>query len=106
MALGGLYYVSVACIGDVGWHCNRGMDSMKNASMAVLGCALVFSPCPQAQDIPLERCKYLQEKADDYTRLRKRGGSASKMEAWKRARRKYEDQFREAGCYKYGTAVR
>lgn len=79
---------------------------MKLIALCILTLAAVFSPIATSQNLPLERCKYLQERIDYYTKLRKRGGAASQMESWKQTRRKYENEFRDGDCYKYATSLR
>jgi hypothetical protein len=52
-------------------------------------------------DKTLERCRYLSAKIEHYTRLRRAGGSANRMESWRRSRARYEAEYRELRCYKY-----
>ena len=66
----------------------------------------LLAPVANAQDIPLERCKHLQQRIDYYTKLRRNGGSASQMESWKKARSRHEQEFRDGDCYRYPTSSR
>ena len=64
------------------------------------------SPPATAQTASLEKCRSLQERIERYTRLRRKGGSASQMDSWKRQLRKSEEQFREYGCREFGRELR
>jgi len=79
---------------------------MKPTKLYLLFLVAFFASMANSQDISLDRCKYLQERIEYYTQLRKQGGSASQMESWKKSRRKYEDEFREGDCYKYAISLR
>lgn len=79
---------------------------MKKTALYLIAMAVTYTPMAGSQDIPLERCQYLQEKIDYYSKLRKKGGSASQMEAYRKARGKYAEEFREGDCHKYPTSVR
>jgi hypothetical protein len=52
-------------------------------------------------DKTLERCRYLSAKIEHYTRLRRAGGNANRMESWRKSRARYEAEFRDLRCYKY-----
>ncbi len=53
----------------------------------------------------LEACKRLQSEIERYDDLRRKGGSASQMESWKKSRAKLEDKFRAGDCRRHGRAV-
>lgn len=57
-------------------------------------------------DKKLERCVYLSKKLERYTRLRRAGGSAVRMESWRRTRERYASEFRELRCHRFGRALR
>lgn len=67
---------------------------------------LVVAVPVAGQTASLERCKYLNEQIEYFTKLRKGGGSARQMERWKVQRREYEDEFRIKHCHKYGRKLR
>lgn len=54
-----------------------------------------------AQSATLEECQKMKDKIDHYNDLRREGGSGAQMDAWKRARRKLEQRFRDEGCRSY-----
>lgn len=58
-------------------------------------------PPTAAQDASLEQCQSLNDRIERYTALRRKGGSASKMEGWKKQLRRAEEKFREKGCRAY-----
>ncbi len=77
---------------------------------AISGCiaillnnAALAGPAKQAS---LEECLQLRAEIEDYTELRRRGGSAEDMDDWKRSRRELEQRFRDMRCRRYGKAVR
>ena len=65
----------------------------------------VFATSASAQDLPLEECQKIQDKIYYYNDLRKKGGSAERMEEWKREREIYKDKFRDNHCRKYGKKI-
>lgn len=54
----------------------------------------------------LERCEKLRDRIERYGDLRRRGGSGSQMDRWKRALREAEAEFREKGCEEYRRELR
>lgn len=52
------------------------------------------------------RCVYLEKKINRYTRLRRAGGTAARMEGWRSARRRYADEYRERRCHRFGRRLR
>jgi hypothetical protein len=52
-------------------------------------------------DKTLERCRFLTGKIEHYTQLRRGGGTASRMESWRRTRARYEEEYKQLRCYKY-----
>jgi len=52
-------------------------------------------------DALLEQCRALNETIEHYTTLRRKGGSASRMEGWKERLREAEAEFREKDCREY-----
>ncbi len=67
--------------------------------VAVVGCGIHIAA--SAQPEVLRECQKIKDKIDHYNELRRAGGSGAKMDAWKRARRKLEKKFRDAGCRDY-----
>ena len=61
---------------------------------------------PGAWGAPPEDCQALKDKVDHYTALRRRGGSASEMEGWKKQLRKASAEFRREGCREYLRELR
>ena len=55
-----------------------------------------------AQTLSKDECRTVKKKIDNYRELRRRGGSGSQMDGWKRALREREQQYRAAGCKQYG----
>ena len=72
-----------------------------SAAAAVLALALINTPAAIGQAASLEKCQSLKDRVDRYTVLRRKGGSAGKMEGWKKQLRKAEAKFREEGCHQY-----
>lgn len=58
-------------------------------------------PAASAQQLPLDKCQQLKDDIERYTEMRRRGGSSAQMDAWKRARREREHQFRNGNCRYY-----
>ena len=54
----------------------------------------------------VERCREYQQKIDQLTELRRRGGRGSQMDAWRRQRIDYEDRFRADNCKRYRRHLR
>jgi len=54
-----------------------------------------------AKKASLKTCRKLKSKLDKYTELRRRGGSAAKMDGWKRARKDAAEAFRKQRCHKW-----
>ena len=58
-----------------------------------------------AQSVSLSRCISFRERIDEYSDLRRRGGSASEVERWKQARNDLEEKFGKHNCKAYGKPV-
>lgn len=59
----------------------------------------MLSPAASADDNKQVRtCQKLKTAIERYTDLRRAGGSAEQMDAWKRARRKKKDRWDELDC--------
>ena len=54
-----------------------------------------------AAQITLAQCQALKDRIDHYTQLRRAGGSAARMDRWKRARRAKEEEFDRHRCRRY-----
>ena len=75
---------------------------MKRAISGVVLMILVPVVAPMAdEDDELIRCQALKDRIERYTVLRRKGGSTSKMEAWRDQLRSAEAEFREIGCRVY-----
>lgn len=57
-------------------------------------------------DKKLERCVYLNSKIERYTRLRRSGADAMRMESWRQSRERYATEFRDRRCHRYGRKLR
>lgn len=82
---------------------------MIRIALAPIGVAItlvILSTDAVAQDVSLQQCKSWYNKIEHITDLRRAGGSAKRMDSWKRQRRAYEDKFKEANCRRYGKKVR
>ncbi len=55
-------------------------------------------PAAGAQQLPLEKCQQLKDDIERYTEMRRDGGPSAQMDAWKRARREHEREFRTGNC--------
>lgn len=66
----------------------------------------IFSPLMLAQSASLDDCQKLKERIEKYTELRRGGGSAERMDAWKRSRTRAEEMFRENDCHWYGNELK
>lgn len=75
---------------------------MKNILTAAILC---IATTAYAQPFSLEECKDIREEINHYEELRRKGGSVTKMESWKKSLRILETQFQEGECIKYGRAV-
>jgi len=77
---------------------------MKRSTLSYLLALVVVlgvSPLVSAQDHSLEKCQKLKDKIDHYTNQRRAGGSASRMDKWKRARTQKQQAFNEHNCSLY-----
>lgn len=59
-----------------------------------------------AQEMTLEGCKSLQSRIEEYDRLRRRGGSAQQMEAWRKERDEVKRRFKDNDCKKWGRGLK
>ena len=72
----------------------------------IVYCGLLASlstvmPAAGAQQLSLDRCQQLKDDIARYTEMRRSGGPSAQMDAWKRARRERERQFRHGNCRYY-----
>ncbi|HKK22469.1 MAG TPA: hypothetical protein VJ947_02195 [Pseudohaliea sp.] len=75
------------------------------APLALAG-FLPLSALALEADADLETCQRWHERIEHYTRLRRAGGSSLQMERWRQARKRYEEQFRDARCHRWGRKLR
>jgi hypothetical protein len=70
----------------------------------IVGSALPLTAAePEAS---LEECRRWQRQIERHTALRRRGGTAARMESLRQARRRYEERFRAGRCHRWGRALR
>lgn len=60
----------------------------------------------EATSAKLKRCVYLQDRIDRYTQLRRAGGSAVRMEGWRKSRERHAEEYRELRCHRLGRKIR
>ncbi|BFM18509.1 hypothetical protein R50073_46920 [Maricurvus nonylphenolicus] len=76
---------------------------MKHHLLFIFILFLFASPNLLASKASVKQCQSWQKKIDQYTKLRQQGGSASKMNKWQKARKKYKQRWYEGGCQKGKT---
>ena len=54
----------------------------------------------------LKQCQYWKDEIKEYSELRRRGGTAKKMDKWYRAREDLEDKFSEYDCRYWGKKLK
>ena len=64
----------------------------------LLAALAIATPAAGAPQLPLEKCQQLKGDIERYTEMRRNGGPSAQMDAWKRARRDRERQFRAGNC--------
>lgn len=79
---------------------------MKRHFLCLYILLLFFSPNLLASKASLKQCQNWQKKIEQYTKMRQRGGSASKMNQWQKARKKYKKYWYEGNCQKGKTVGR
>jgi len=82
------------------------MNTLTTGAAAVLLLALGIPPPAISQTAALEKCQALKDRIEQYTGLRRAGGSARQMETWKKPLRRSEEQFHEHKCRKYGRKLK
>lgn len=82
------------------------MSSNSMASVLALVFLFSISPLAVAQSGSVQECQRLQDRIDKYTRLRRKGGSASQMDTWKRERTRAEEAFRQLDCHWYAGQLK
>ncbi|MEQ8802534.1 hypothetical protein [Haliea sp.] len=60
----------------------------------------------QEADASLDTCRQLRDRIERLDARRKGGGSAQKMDQWKRQRQVYKDQFDALRCRHWGSQLR
>jgi hypothetical protein len=78
---------------------------VKRLSIIAMILSLIFSAATIADPMPLDACKRLQSQIESYNDLRRKGGSGSQMESWKKSRKRLEEKFRAGECKRHGRAV-
>lgn len=74
---------------------------IRNLLLAMTLCLSGLGADAEAQQASLEQCQKLKDGIARYDALRRKGGSGSQMDSWKRERRKLDKQFRKLGCRYY-----
>ncbi len=85
------------------------MNSKQAIAAALLTAALAAgstSSFAQEASASIETCRQLQEKIQRLDALRKGGGSAQRMDQWKRQRQSYKDEFDALRCRHWGNRLR
>jgi hypothetical protein len=78
----------------------------KSYCVLTLALALGISSSGMAQDLSLEKCRQVKDQIEHYTQLRRAGGSASKMDRWKRLRADKQAAYDRGDCRKYRGKLR
>lgn len=79
--------------------CKAMKDLVKYIAGGMLLAAAVSSGA--APDNAIKHCQKLKDQIERYEQLRRKGGSGTDMDDWKRARRQLEKQFRDDRCRYY-----
>ena len=58
-------------------------------------------PVANAKQGTLKQCQKVHDKIEHYTRLRRAGGSAKKMERLKQRRQEYQERFSDYNCRRW-----
>ena len=77
------------------------MKFSKSFHYPVLVFALGISSSGLAQDLSLEKCRRLKDQVEHYTKLRRAGGSAAKMDRWKRLRTDKQEAYDQGDCRRH-----
>jgi hypothetical protein len=76
-------------------------------SVALVG-ALSTTSAGEAEagrDDALKRCRYLHQQIEKYTDRRRAGGSGAQMERWRKSRQRYESEYRQRRCHRFGSRL-
>lgn len=66
--------------------------------MTILISSSMFAYAYKSQ-ASLSQCQYLKDQVDYYTELRRKGGSARRMEYWRDQRREYQEEYDKLKCH-------
>jgi hypothetical protein len=67
-------------------------------AVAVLLLTWVLATPVAAEPANIAKCQSIKDRIERYTSLRRKGGSASQMQAWKEQLRASDEQFRRLEC--------
>ena len=67
--------------------------------------AFPAGPKAFASDGELERCRFLHDRIERYTALRRAGGPGAQMERWRKAREKHAREYRQRRCHRFGRRL-
>jgi hypothetical protein len=86
----------------------RGTLQQKLVAIAIAAlCTLPpFLAMGQEPNGDLQQCRSLQQKIERLDAQRKKGGSASQMDRWKRQRQGIKDEFNALRCRNWGNQLR
>lgn len=92
----------------MGFEGRRLPPALLNICMPVLLLGIVHTGGAAARTSEhetLQRCRYLQGRIEFYTDRRRLGGKGAQMERWRKSRRRFEREFRERRCHRYGRRL-
>lgn len=81
----------------------------KKVAVGLLGAILAMTSTgtiAREPDASLDTCRQIKEKIERLDALRKGGGSAQKMDQWKRRRQVHKDEFDALRCRHWGNQLR
>lgn len=74
------------------------MQHTEKRAVAVLLLTLMIATPAAAETANVAKCQAIKDRIERYTSLRRKGGSASQMQAWKEQLRSSDEQFRRLEC--------
>ena len=81
------------------------MSKKNKVAIAVLSLLPLFAYAAKPE-ASLSQCQYWKDKIDYYTDLRRKGGSASRMESWRSTRREYKEKYNDYECDGWGRKIK
>ncbi|MEE9355381.1 MAG: hypothetical protein V3U75_07300 [Methylococcaceae bacterium] len=74
---------------------------MSKIGFTVILSLFMFSQLVYSQDGTLQLCQSLKSNIVSYEKLRKKGGSARRMESWRQSKKNFRKKFDDNGCKKW-----